>query len=145
MKKRIIVEGKPLIVKEALSGYYRLFSPEGYLIIDDPACNDFYGALNDVADFMAECVREDASKVISWWEMMSAYYVIGDSEESVLVSQEQAKHFANKMKNVEPVTNKDEFEKTKERLGFCTFEDVKKIYRFNIKGETGYMALYKDF
>lgn len=146
MEKQIIVEGKPLIVKEALSGYYyRLLSPEGDIVIDDPACDDFYGALNDVADFMSECIREDASKVISWWELMGAFYVVGDSEVSELTSNEEAQYIADNMKEVDPVTICHEFEEAKERLGFCTLEKVKEIYKFNIKGERGYVALYKDF
>lgn len=132
------------LVKQGISeDYYRLVTPEGVLILDDPACEDFYGDIDDVADFMSECIREDASKVLSWWELLDGVCVIGHRQESSISSKKDAEYMAENMSDVEPVTDKDEFKEAEEKLDL--WSEAKRIYKFTMLGERGYVALYKDF
>ena len=45
-------------------------SSEAINIIDDTACEDYYGDIDTVADIMAEQIREEAEKPYPWWTLM---------------------------------------------------------------------------
>lgn len=45
-------------------------SSEAINLIDDTACEDYYGEIDTVAEIMAEQIREEAEKPYPWWTLM---------------------------------------------------------------------------
>lgn len=45
-------------------------SSEAINLIDDTACEDYYGDIDAVADIMAEQIREEAENPYPWWTLM---------------------------------------------------------------------------
>ena len=45
-------------------------SSEAINLIDDTACEDYYGDIDTVSDIMAEQIREEAEKPYPWWTLM---------------------------------------------------------------------------
>ena len=62
-------------------------------IIDDTACEDYYGDIDAVADIMAEQIREEAEKPYPWWVLLGAVYEWG-SEPMVIEDEEHARSFS---------------------------------------------------
>ena len=63
-------------------------------LIDDTACEDYYGDIDTVADIMMEQIREDAEMPYPWWTLMGALYEWG-SDPTLIEDEESARSFAN--------------------------------------------------
>ena len=62
-------------------------------IIDDTACEDYYGDIDAVADIMAEQIREEAEKPYPWWTLIGTIYEWG-SDPMIIEDEETARSFA---------------------------------------------------
>lgn len=63
-------------------------------LIDDTACEDYYGDIDTVAEIMADRIRVDAEMRYPWWTLMGAIYQWG-SEPILIEDEESARSFAN--------------------------------------------------
>ena len=62
-------------------------------LIDDTACEDYYGDIDKVAEIMAEQIREEAEKLYPWWVLLGAVYEWG-SDPMVIEDEEHARSFS---------------------------------------------------
>ena len=62
-------------------------------VIDDTACEDYYGDIDTVADFMKEVIREEAEKPFPWWTLLGAVCEWG-SDPFNIEDEESARSFA---------------------------------------------------
>ena len=63
-------------------------------VLDDTACEDYYGDIDTVADFMKEAIREEAEKPFPWWKLLGAVYQWG-SDPMNIEDEDSARSFAN--------------------------------------------------
>ena len=68
-------------------------SHEAINLIDDTACEDYYGDIDTVADIMAEQIREEAEKPYPWWTLIGTIYEWG-SDPMIIEDEESARSFA---------------------------------------------------
>ena len=60
--------------------------PDGYgsiNLIDDTACEDYYGDIDTVADIMKEVIREEAEKPYPWWTLLGALFEWGSDAQLI--------------------------------------------------------------
>lgn len=62
-------------------------------LIDDTACEDYYGDIDTVAEIMADKIREDAEMAYPWWTLIGAIYQWG-SEPILIEDEDTARSFA---------------------------------------------------
>lgn len=80
MEKSFEINGMVFKVKSYVSdsNCYRL-QYEDINIIDDTACGDFYGDIDDVAEVMKYCIMDEAMKDYPWWKLIGArFYYQGE-------------------------------------------------------------------
>ena len=63
-------------------------------VIDDTACEDYYGDIDTVADIMKEVIREEAEKPYPWWTLLGAVFEWG-SDPMDIVDEETARSIAD--------------------------------------------------
>ena len=71
-------------------------NPYGYdaiHVLDCPACEDFYGDIDTVAEVMKEYISEEAEKPYPWWTLLGAIYEWG-SDPTIIEDEEAARSFA---------------------------------------------------
>lgn len=71
--KEITVNGYKFTVEPTLTddNCYRL-SYGNSVVLDDSACADFYGDIDDVAEVMAEYIKEETEKAHPWFTLLGA-------------------------------------------------------------------------
>ena len=52
-------------------------------VIDDTACEDYYGDIDTVADIMADRISEDANKPYPWWTLFGALFEWGSDAQLI--------------------------------------------------------------
>lgn len=80
MENSFEINGMVFKVKSYISdsNCYRL-QYEDINIIDDTACEDFYGDIDDVAEVMKYCIMDEAMKDYPWWNLIGArFYYQGE-------------------------------------------------------------------
>lgn len=72
-RKEITVNGYTFSVESTLGdeNCYRLMYG-GITVLDDTACEDFYGDIDAVADVMAEYAKEETEKPFPWFTLLDA-------------------------------------------------------------------------
>ena len=63
-------------------------------VIDDTACEDYYGDIDTVADIMADRISEEANKPYPWWTLFGAIYECG-SDPKMIEDEEEARSIAD--------------------------------------------------
>lgn len=106
MEKTFVINGRTYVVvsKHSNDDSYRLVylsnpddNPNGLgakVILDDSACEDFYGDIDTVADIMEEYIREEAEKPYPWWTLFNTVYEWG-SDSMIIEDEESARSFAD--------------------------------------------------
>lgn len=145
-RKEITVNGYTFTVEPTLGddNCYRLMHG-GVVVLDDTACNDYYGDIDTVADAMAEYVREEAEKPYPWFTLLGAVVEQG-SDPTRIEDDETAREWGETINGGNPVeiTDHDEIKDAKERLDFDDTDHVEHIYRFT-NGNAGHFILKKDY
>lgn len=156
MRKDFCINGRKFAVVSYISDEhcYRLIAlsdnddiNEGKILIDDTACDDFYGDIDDVTENMKEYIREEAKKPYPYWTLMGALYEWG-SDPRLIEDEEEARIFANVLNgatNISAVDENDEeeFKLAKEKLDLEDAE-VTTIHTF-VNGSCGSFALAEDW
>ena len=156
MRKDFCINGRKFAVVSYISDEhcYRLIAlsdnddiNEGKILIDNTACDDFYGDIDDVTENMKEYIREEAKKPYPYWTLMGALYEWG-SDPRLIEDEEEARSFAEVLDcaTISPVDKSDEYEFkiAKERLNLEDNEEVAAIYTF-VNGSYGSFALAEDW
>ena len=146
MKKHtFVLNGLDYTIEQSLSGdYCRLFY-KGILIIDDPACEDFYGEPDQLEDVFKEYINEEASKRMLWWLLIGAIYEWG-SDSKRIEDRIEAESISDVLENATEfkcVTDFEEIEQLKSRLDLddCI---CNRIYTF-VNGSSGSLCLDEDW
>ena len=116
-------------------------------VIDDPACEDYYGDIETVAYFMKEAIRDEAEKPFPWWKLIGAVYEWG-SDPSNIEDEESAKRFAyiidhSKIIGTVDMTDEYEAEIAKSKLDLED-EEVTTIHTF-VNGSAGSFSLADEW
>ena len=118
MKKTFEINGRTFAVVSYISdgNCYRLVAlptpdadPNGYgsiNLIDDTACEDYYGDINTVADIMKEVIREEAEKPYPWWTLLGAIYEWG-SDPKIIEDEEEARSIADVLDSATSISDVD--------------------------------------
>lgn len=145
-EKEITVNGYTFSVEPTISdeNCYRLMYG-GITVLDDTACEDFYGDINTVADVMAEYVREETEKPFPWFTLLDAVVEQG-SDPTRIESDEDARSWGETINDGFPteLTDEDDINVGKARLDFDEYDEVKHIYGFG-NGNAGTFVLAKDY
>ena len=148
MEKSFEINGMVFKVKSYISdsNCYRL-QYEDINIIDDTACEDYYGDIDDVAEIMKNNIMDEAMKDYPWWKLIGArFYYQGqifdvDTESEAMKMSE----ILSACENVRLVTAQcgAEYEEVKSYLNYDSYEG--NIIRvFNYDG-TGFFCLKEDY
>ena len=122
-------------------------SPEAINLIDDTACEDYYGDIDTVADIMLEQIREEAEKPYPWWILMGAVYERG-TDPIIIYNEEDARSFAHVLNGATSIgiinmENEEEVRISKEHLNLEDF-DVTAIHTF-VNGSYGTFSLAEEW
>ena len=157
-EKNFEINGRKYLVEpDACNNNYRLvYLPDGVassndwgaiILIDDPACEDYYGDIDTVAEIMKEQICKDAEKPFPWWTLLSAVFQWGNDVELV-GDEETARNYAKVLANATSiglvdVNDEDEFTLSMEMLELEGF-DVKQIHTF-VNGSRGLFCLSNEW
>ena len=116
-------------------------------VLDDTACEDYYGDIDTVADFMKEQIREEAEKPFPWWKLLGAVYQWG-SDPMNIEDEESARNFADVIADATrlgtvDMTDEYEAEIAKSQLDLED-ADVKTIHTF-VNGSAGSFSLADEW
>lgn len=159
MIKKFIINERTYAVVSKLSNddSYRLVylsnpddNPNGLcakVILDDSACEDFYGDIDTVADIMKEYIHEEAEKPYPWWTLFNTVYEWG-SDSRIIEDEETARSFSDVLAGatiIGCVDMKDEYEVECAKLNL-DLEDatVFAIHTF-VNGSAGSFCLSEDW
>lgn len=120
---------------------------EDQVVLDDSACEDFYGDIDDVADRMAAYVQEENQKQFPWYTLPTTWVVTDEGCETIC-DKTTAQHYAELFNNgtAQEVTDRDEFLAARKKLELdddCW--DVSRIFSFDYEpGKRGYFCREND-
>lgn len=144
--KQITVNGYTFQVMPTLEddNSYRLCYG-GAIVLDDSACEDFYGDIDTVADIMAAYIQEETEKPFPWFTLLGAIVEQG-SDATKIEDDEDAKRWGEIINGGNPreLTNPEEIKDAKERLDFDDTDHVEHVYHF-VNGNAGNFILEKDY
>lgn len=145
--KQITVNGYTFKVEPDLfdeDGSYSLSYGDA-LVLDDSACEDFYGDINVVADIMGEQVKEETEKPFPWFTLLGAIVEQG-SDATKIEYDEDAKRWGEIINGGNPreLTSPEEIKDAKERLDFDDTDNVEHVYHF-VNGNAGNFILERDY
>ena len=118
MTKTFEINGRTFAVVSYISddNCYRLVAlptpdadPNGYgsiNLIDDTACEDYYGDIDTVTDIMKEVIREEAEKPYPWWTLLGAIYEWG-SDPKIIEDEEEARSIADVLDSATSISDVD--------------------------------------
>lgn len=148
MEKSFEINGMVFKVKSYISdcNCYRL-QYEDINIIDDTACEDYYGDIDDVAEIMKNNILDEAMKDYPWWKLIGARFCYQGKVFDVDSESEATKmsEILAECDNVRLVTAQSgaEFAVVKSYLNYDSYEgNVIRI--FNYDG-TGFFCLNEDY
>ena len=124
--------------------------PDGYgsiNLIDDTACEDYYGDIDTVADIMKEVIREEAEKPYPWWTLLGAVFEWG-SDPMDIEDEETARSVSDVIANATilgTVDMDDEYEaEIAKTLLNLDYADVTTIHTF-VNGSAGSFSLKDEW
>lgn len=162
MTKTFEINGRTFAVVPYISdeNCYRLVALESHdddpnddfftiTVLDDPACEDYYGDIDTVANFMKEAIREEAEKPYPWWTLIQALFEWGGDAEYI-TTKEQAKKAADVINNATIIRtvdmeNEEEAGIAKEKLGLCTPIGYEVIIHTFVNGSAGSFSLAEEW
>ena len=159
MTKKFEINGRTFAVVSYISddNCYRLVAlptpdsdPNGYgsiNLIDDTACEDYYGDIDTVADIMKEVIREEAEKPYPWWTLLGALFEWG-SDAQLIEDEEEARNISDVIANATILSTVDmddeyEMEIAKAKLDLED-ADVTTIHTF-VNGSAGSFSLAEEW
>jgi hypothetical protein len=142
--KEITLNGRDFEVRESLDDSNCFILTYGdYVVLDDSACGDFYGDIDEVADRMAAYIEEENAKQFPWYTLPTTW-VVTDGDCEMIDDEETALRYAAKFNNgtAQEVTDCEEFMAAKKKLQLdddCW--DVSRIFSFAYEyGKRGYFC-----
>ena len=116
-------------------------------VIDDTACEDYYGDIDTVADIMADRISEEANKPYPWWTLFGAIYEWG-SDPKIIEDEEEARSIADVLDaattiNDVDMNDEEEVNAAKARLDLED-NDVTAIHTF-VNGSYGSFSLAEEW
>lgn len=142
--KEITLNGRDFEVRESLDDSNCFILTYGdYVVLDDSACGDFYGNIDEVADRMAAYIEEENAKQFPWYTLPTTW-VVTDGDCEMIDDKETALRYAEKFNNgtAQEVTDREEFMAAKKKLELdddCW--DVSRIFSFAYEyGKRGYFC-----
>lgn len=118
------------------------------ILLDDTACEDYYGDIDTVADIMKEAIREDAEKPYPWWTLMDSVYEY-DCAPRVIDDENDARRIADVLAcatsiNEVDMDNEEDVNAAKAKLGLED-KDVETIHMFDYNGTCGSFSLVDEW
>lgn len=158
-EKKFEINGREYLVESSISddNCYRLvYLPDGVtssndmgaiILIDDSACEDYYGDIDTVAEIMKENIREDAEKPFPWWTLLGAVFQWG-SDVELVGDEDTARNYAEVLANATSIglvdaNDEDEFTLSMQMLDLGGW-DVKQIHTF-VNGSCGSFCLSNEW
>lgn len=148
MEKSFEINGMTFKVKSYIgdSNCYRL-QYEDVNIIDDTACEDFYGDIDTVADIMKYCIMDEAMKDYPWWRLIGARFYYHEEMFDIELESDARKmsEILADCKNVRLVTAQSgaKFVVVKSYLNYDFYEgNVIRVFNHN---GFGFFCLKEDY
>lgn len=146
--KEITLNGRTFEVRESLGDPNCFILTYGdFVVLDDSACEDFYGDIDEVADRMAAYVEEENAKQFPWYTLPTTW-VVTDGDCETIDDKENAMRYVEFFNNgtAQEITDREEFLAAAKKLGLdgdCW--DVSRIFSFAYEyGQRGYFCREND-
>ena len=139
------LNGLTYTIEQSISGGYCRLLYGQTILLDDPACADFYGKPEELEDVFKTYIQEEASRRFPWWVLRGAIVEQG-SDPATIETEEDARQWADTINGgrVWEITDASDLETSRRQLGFEDGERVAHIFAF-VNGNRGNFALYDDF
>ena len=142
--KEITLNGRTFEVRESLGDPNRfILAYEDCVVLDDSACEDFYGDIGEVAERMAAYIEEENAKKFPWYTLPTTW-VVTDGDCEMIDDKETALRYAEKFNNgtAKEVTDREEFLAAVKKLELDDdYWDVSRIFSFAYEyGKRGYFC-----
>lgn len=136
------LNGREFSIEKSISGDYCRLLCDGFLVIDDSACEDFYGEPEELVDTFKSYIEEEASKRFTWWELMYAVIEQG-SDQELIAFEEDARRWSDTLKDARiwEIEEEDEKKIAEKQLDI---EDATKVYAF-VNRNRGNFCLAGDY
>lgn len=148
MEKSFEINGMTFKVKSYIgdSNCYRL-QYEDVNIIDDTACEDYYGDIDSVSEIMKYCIIDEAMKDYPWWKLIGSRFYYHEEMFDIESESEARKmsEILTSCENVRLVTAQSgaEFVVVKSFLNYDYYEgNVIRVFNHN---GFGYFCLKEDY
>lgn len=148
MEKSFEINGMTFKVKSYIgdSNCYRL-QYEDINIIDDTACEDFYGDIDSVTEIMKSYIMDDSIKDYPWWRLIGSRFYYNEEVFDIEFESDARKmsEILTDCKNVRLVTAQSgaEFVVVKSFLNYDYYEgNVIRVFNHN---GFGYFCLKEDY
>ena len=136
------LNGREFSIEKSISGDYCSLFCDGFLVIDDSACEDFYGEPEELVDTFKYYIEEEASKRFPWWVLMGAVIEQG-CDQTLIECKEDAKSWSDTLQGARIWEIEDEQEKEiAERQ--LDIDDATKVYAF-VNQNRGNFCLAGDY
>lgn len=139
------INNREYTIEKSISGDYCRLLYNGKILINDSACEDFYGEPADLIDVFKSYIEEEASKIAPWWTLIDAMFEWG-SDPQLIENEEQARNVSDIIENADRygvIGNKEEIDEFKPMLDLNDY-DVKLIHTF-VNGSSGSYCLAEDY
>ena len=139
------INNREYTIEKSISGDYCRLLYRGKILIDDSACEDFYGEPKDLIDIFKSYIEEEASKRAPWWTLMDAMFEWG-SDPQLIEGEEQARSISDVIENAERygvISDQEEIDELKSMLDLDDY-DVKIIHTF-VNGSSGAYCFVEDY
>ena len=125
-------------------------NPYGYdaiHVLDCPACEDFYGDIDTVAEVMKEYISEEAEKPYPWWTLLGAVCEWGSDPRNI-EDEESARSFADVIANATILSTVDMDNEYEVEIAKANLDledaDVTTIHTF-VNGSAGSFSLADEW
>ena len=141
--KEITLNGRTFEVRESLDPNRFILTYNDFVVLEDSACEDFYGDIDEVADRMAVYVAEENAKQFPWYTLPTTW-VVTDGDCEMIDDKETALRYAEKFNNgtAREVTDREEFLAAVKKLELDDdYWNVSRIFSFAYEyGKRGYFC-----
>lgn len=142
--KEITLNGRTFEIRESLDDPNRfILTYEDCVVLDDSACEDFYGDIDEVAERMAAYIEEENAKQFPWYTLPTTW-VVTDGDCEMIDDEETALRYAEKFNNgtAREVTDREEFLAAVKKLELDDdYWDESRIFSFAYEyGKRGYFC-----
>lgn len=139
------INNREYTIEKSISGDYCRLLYKDFLLIDDSACEDYYGEPSELIEIFKADIMEEASKRMPWWILIGAMFEWG-SDPELIEDEDNARRVSDIIEGAEiymQITDREEIDEQKAKLDLDD-NYVSRIFTF-VNANAGSFCLAEDY